>query len=251
MKIISWNVAGFRACLKKGFEEFFYKKNADIYCLQEVKATKEQIPFNPKDYYCYLYPAERKGYSGTMIYSKIKPLSVSKGINVEQHDHEGRVITLEFNDFYLITVYVPNVKRDLSRLDYRMIWEDDFRKYLKKLEEKKPVVVCGDFNVAHNEIDIKNAKANIGNAGFTYEERKKFTELIDAGFIDTYRYINNDKIQYSWWSYMGHARENNVGWRIDYFITSDIIKNKIENAYILDQTMGSDHCPIGLDINLN
>lgn len=250
MKIISWNVAGFRACLKKGFEDFFYKENADIYCLQEVKAEKEQIPFDPTDYYCYLYPAERKGYSGTMIYSKIKPINVTYGMGIDKHDHEGRIITLEFSDFYLVTEYVPNVKRDLSRLDYRMIWEDDFKKYLKKLEKKKPVVVCGDFNVAHEEIDIKNAKANIGNAGFTYEERGKFTNLLNSGFIDTFRYKNNDKVKYSWWSYMGHARENNVGWRIDYFITSDKIKDKIIDADILDDVKGSDHCPIKLDINL-
>lgn len=250
MKIISWNVAGFRACLKKGFEDFFNEENADIYCLQEVKAEKEQISFEPNGYYCYLNPAEKKGYSGTMIYTKIKPISVSYGIGIEEHDHEGRVITLEFNDFYLITEYVPNVKRDLSRLDYRMNWEDDFKAYLKKLEETKPVVVCGDFNVAHNEIDIKNDKANIGNAGFTYEERGKFTDLLAAGFIDTFRYYHENEEKYSWWSYMGNARKNNVGWRIDYFITSKGIIDKVKKADIYDNIMGSDHCPVMIELDM-
>lgn len=250
MKIISWNVAGFRACLKKGFEDFFNEENADIYCLQEVKAEKEQISFEPNGYYCYLNPAEKKGYSGTMIYTKIKPISVSYGIGIEEHDHEGRVITLEFNDFYLITEYVPNVKRDLNRLDYRMNWEDDFKAYLKKLEETKPVVVCGDFNVAHNEIDIKNDKANIGNAGFTYEERGKFTDLLAAGFIDTFRYYHENEEKYSWWSYMGNARKNNVGWRIDYFITSKGIIDKVKKADIYDNIMGSDHCPVMIELDM-
>ncbi len=248
MKIISWNVAGFRACLKKGFEDFFDKENADIYCLQEVKATADQIDFKKDNYYFYLNPAERKGYSGTAIYTKIKPISVKYGIGIEEHDNEGRVITLEFDEYYLVTQYVPNVKRELERLDYRMIWEEELKKYFKKLEEKKPVIVCGDFNVAHNEIDIKNAKANIGNAGFTYEERDKFTKLLESGFIDTYRYLYPDKIQYTWWSYMGKAREKNIGWRIDYFIVSNSIKERIEDAKILDNIMGSDHCPIELDI---
>ena len=251
MKLISWNVAGFRACLKKGFEDFFEKENADVYCLQEVKALESQIDFKPEGYYMYLNPAERKGYSGTLIYTKQKPLSVFYGIGIEEHDHEGRVITLEFNDFYLVNQYVPNVKRDLSRLDYRMVWEDEIKKYLKKLEEKKPVVMCGDLNVAHEEIDIKNAKANRGNAGFTDEEREKFTELLNAGFIDTYRYLNPDKKDmYSWWSYMGKAREKNVGWRIDYFVMSDSIKNNLKNADIYMDIQGSDHCPISLDVDL-
>ena len=251
MKIVSWNVAGFRACLKKGFEEFFKKLDADIYCLQEVKAEKDQIDFDPKGYYCYLNPAERKGYSGTLIYTKEKPLSVKFGIGIEEHDHEGRVITAEYDNFYLVNQYVPNVKRDLSRLDYRMIWEDDLKKYLKRLEKNKPVVVCGDFNVAHTEKDIKNAKANIGNAGFTYEERDKFTKLLESGFIDTFRYYNPDVVdKYSWWSYMGKAREKNVGWRIDYFIVSkDIIENVL-NPVIYDEVFGSDHCPIGIDLKL-
>ena len=250
MKIVSWNVAGFRAVLKKGFEEFFDNINADIFCIQESKVTEDQFNFSKEGYDMYLNPAEKKGYSGTLIYSKIKPISVSYGMGIEEHDHEGRIITLEFNDFYLVNEYVPNVKRDLSRLDYRMTWEDDFKKYLKKLEESKPVVVCGDFNVAHTEMDIKNARANIGNAGFTYEERGKFSDLLDAGFIDTFRYFHKDEIKYTWWSYMGHARENNVGWRIDYFITSKNIINKVKGAYIYDDIMGSDHAPIGLDIDL-
>lgn len=250
MKIVSWNVAGFRAVLKKGFEEFFDNINADIFCIQESKVELDQFNFSKEGYEMYLNPAEKKGYSGTLIYSKVKPISVSYGMGIEKHDHEGRIITLEFNDFYLVNEYVPNVKRDLSRLDYRMIWEDDFKNYLKKLEESKPVVVCGDFNVAHTEMDIKNARGNIGNAGFTYEERGKFSELLDAGFIDTFRYFHKDEIKYTWWSYMGHARENNVGWRIDYFITSKNIINKVKGAYIYDDIMGSDHAPIGLDIDL-
>ena len=250
MKIVSWNVAGFRAVLKKGFEEFFDSINADVFCIQESKVELDQFNFNKEGYDMYLYPAEKKGYSGTLIYSKVKPISVSYGMGIEEHDHEGRIITLEFNDFYLVNEYVPNVKRDLSRLDYRMVWEDDFRKFLKKLEEKKPVVVCGDFNVAHNEIDIKNAKANIGNAGFTYEERGKFSELLDAGFIDTFRYLYPDTVKYSWWSYIGGCRARNIGWRIDYFVTSKDIINKVKGAYIYDDVMGSDHAPIGLDIYL-
>ena len=251
MKIVSWNVAGFRAVLKKGFEEFFDNINADVFCIQESKVTKDQFNFSKEGYEMYLNPAERKGYSGTLIYSRIKPISVSYGMGIDEHDHEGRIITLEFNDFYLVNEYVPNVKRDLSRLDYRMTYEDDFKNYLKELEKSKPVVVCGDFNVAHTEIDIKNAKANIGNAGFTYEERGKFTDLLDAGFIDTFRYFHKDEIKYTWWSYIGNARSRNVGWRIDYFITSKNIINKVKGAYIYDDIMGSDHAPIGLDIDLN
>lgn len=251
MRIISWNVAGFRACLKKGFEEFFEKENADVYCLQEVKATEDQIDFHPDKFYFYLNPAQKKGYSGTAIYSKIKPINVTYGIGIEEHDNEGRVITLEFKEFYLVNQYVPNVKRDLSRLNYRMIWEDELKKYYKKLEENKPVIVCGDFNVAHNEIDIKNAKANIGNAGFTYEERDKFTKLLESGFIDTYRYLYPENIQYTWWSYIGAARLKNIGWRIDYFIVSENLKEKIKDAKIKDNIMGSDHCPIELEISVN
>lgn len=250
MKIISWNVAGFRACLKKGFDEFFDKENADIYCLQESKVLEDQLSYNKEGYDMYLYPAEKKGYSGTLVFTRIKPLNVSYGINIDEHDHEGRVITLEFNDFYLVNVYVPNVKRDLSRLEYRMKWEDDFKQYLKHLEEKKTVIVCGDFNVAHNEIDIKNAKANIGNAGFTYEERDKFTKLLESGFIDTFRYFHETEEKYSWWSYMGKAREKNIGWRIDYFIISKSSINNVVDSTILNDVMGSDHCPICLEVNL-
>lgn len=249
MKIISWNVAGFRACLKKGFINFFEEIDASIFALQEVKAQLDEIPFKPHDYYTYINPAEKKGYSGVLIYAKNKPLNVYYGINKEEHDHEGRVITLEYNDFYYVNCYVPNVKRDLSRLDYRMIWEDDFRSYLKSLEKSKPVIVSGDFNVAHEEIDIKNAKANIGNAGFTYEERDKFTKLLESGFIDTFRYFNpNLKDKYTWWSYMGKARERNTGWRIDYFLVSKSLISKVKKADIHSEVLGSDHCPIALEI---
>jgi len=251
MKLVSWNVAGFRACLNKGFIGFFDSVNADVFAIQESKVLQDQFKFEREGYQMILNPAEKKGYSGTLVFTKVKPLSVSFGMGIEEHDHEGRIITLEFNDFYFITEYVPNVKRDLSRLDYRMKWEDDFRAYLKKLECNKPVVVCGDFNVAHTEIDIKNAKANIGNAGFTYEERGKFTELLSNGFVDTFRYFNKDLIKYSWWSYMGKSREKNIGWRIDYFVISENIINKASNAIIYDEIMGSDHCPIGLDIDLD
>lgn len=249
MKLVSWNVAGFRACLNKGFEDFFNKIDADIFCLQEVKALKEQIPFEPKGYFEYLNPALRKGYSGTLVYTKIKPLEVTYGIGIKEHDQEGRVITLEYDNFYLVNVYVPNVKRSLERLPYRMTWEDDFLKYIKNLEKKKPVVVCGDFNVAHQEIDIKNAKQNIGNAGFTYEEREKFTRLLDSGFIDTFRYFYPNKTDaYTWWSYMGNVRERNIGWRIDYFIVSkDFIDNVID-VEIYSNILGSDHCPIGITL---
>ena len=246
MKLISWNVAGFRACLKKGFEEFFYEVDADIYCLQEVKALREQIDFNPDGYYCYLNPADKKGYSGTLIYTCYKPISVRYGIGVDEFAHEGRVITLEFDDFYLVNQYVPNVKRDLSRLNYRMKWEEELRAYLKKLEETKPVIVCGDFNVAHEEIDIKNAKSNRGNAGFTDEERAKFTELLNADFIDTYRHFHPDEERYTWWSYMGNARAKNVGWRLDYFVISKDFLSEVEDTRIYDEVMGSDHCPVGL-----
>ncbi len=249
MKIISWNVAGFRACLKKGFDDFFKEIDADIFCIQESKVMEDQFDYHPEGYYRYLNPAERKGYSGTLVYTKIKPLNVKYGMGIDEHDHEGRIITMEFSKFYVITVYVPNVKRDLSRLEYRMKWEDDFRKYLKNLEKSKPVIVCGDLNVAHEEIDLKNAKANIGNAGFTYEERGKFTELLESGFIDTFRHFNPEKEQYSWWSYMGQARAKNIGWRIDYFVVSENIINNVSNAMIYDEVLGSDHCPIRLDVD--
>lgn len=250
MKLVSWNVAGLRACLKKGFAEYFKEVDADIFCLQEVKAERDQIPFEAEGYYEYLNPAEKKGYSGTMVFTKKKPLAVTYGMGIDEHDHEGRIITLEFEDFYLVNQYVPNSKRDLSRLDYRMKWEDDFRNYLCQLKEKKNVIVCGDFNVAHEEIDIKNAKSNIGNSGFTYEERNKFTELLAAGFTDTFRYFYPDKTDiYSWWSYIGNVRARNIGWRIDYFICNNEFTGRLKEAEIYDQVMGSDHCPIGLIID--
>ena len=249
MKLVSWNVAGFRAVLKKGFEEFFDNINADIFCINESKVLEDQFDYRPDGYHMYLNPAERKGYSGVLVFSKKEPINVTYGMGIDEHDHEGRLTTLEYKDFYLVSVYVPNVKRELERLDYRMVWEDDFRKYVKKLEKKKPVVICGDMNVAHEEIDIKNAKANIGNAGFTYEERGKMTELLNSGFIDTYRYYNPEGELYTWWSYLGKAREKDVGWRIDYFLVSKNIINKVTKTYIFRDIMGSDHCPIGIDID--
>ncbi len=251
MKLVSWNVNGYRAVLNKGFKEFFDSIDADIFCLQETKMQEGQADMNFEGYNVYLNCAEKKGYSGTAIFSKKKPVSVNYGIGIKEHDLEGRVITLEFEKFYMVNVYTPNSKRELERLDYRMIWEDEFRNYLKKLEKNKPVIVCGDMNVAHEEIDLKNPKTNHHNAGFTDEERQKMTCLLNSGFIDTFRYLYPDKTDaYSWWSYMGHAREKNVGWRIDYFLVSDSLKNKIEEAEILDQVLGSDHCPVTLKIKL-
>lgn len=252
MKIISWNVAGFRACLNKGFDLFFKEVDADIFCLQEVKATEDQIPFEPIGYHRYVNPAEKKGYSGTLIYTKQKPLTWTFGMNIEEHDHEGRIITLEYTNFYMVCVYVPNVKRSLERLSYRMSWEDDFREYIKKLEKYKPVVICGDFNVAHQEIDIKNAKQNIGNAGFTKEERNKFTKLLESGLVDIYRYFYPAETNhYTWWSYMGGVRARNIGWRIDYFIISKTLCSLVTGTKILDEVYGSDHCPVELDIELD
>lgn len=251
MKINSWNVAGFRACLKKGFSNFFEQVDADIFCLQEVKATKEQYDFSPIGYEEYLFPAIKKGYSGTLIYTKIKPLNVKYGIGEEEYDDEGRTITLEFENFYLINVYVPNVKRNLERMDSRMYYEHVFKEYIKKLDDKKPVIICGDFNVAHTEIDIKNAKQNIGNAGFTKEEREKFSELLGLGLIDTFRYYHKDtRDAYTWWSYRKGVREKNIGWRIDYFLTSKRIISKVGKTMIYKDVFGSDHCPIGLEINI-
>lgn len=249
MKLISWNVNGIRACLTKGFEDIFKKLDADIFCIQETKCQPEQIELEFEGYTSYWNSAEKKGYSGTAIFTKQKPLNVTYGIGIEEHDKEGRVITLEFEKFYMVDIYTPNSKRELERLDYRQIWEDEIRKYLLKLNETKPVIMCGDLNVAHKEIDLKNPKTNRHNAGFTDEERQKMTELLDAGFTDSFRYLYPDKENaYSWWSYMGHAREKNVGWRIDYFIVSKSIENQIKDAKIYPEIMGSDHCPVGLEI---
>lgn len=253
MKLISWNVNGLRAVITKGFEDFFKEIDADIFCLQEIKMQKEQIDVNMKrifkDYYAYWNSAVKKGYSGTAVFSKEKPLNVTYGIGIEEHDQEGRVITLEFEKFYLVNCYTPNSKRELERLDYRMVWEDEFRKYLLELDMIKPVILCGDLNVAHEEIDLKNPKSNRRNAGFTDQERNKMTELLDAGFTDSFRYLYPDKKDcYSWWSYMGRSREKNVGWRIDYFIVSKSAENKIQDSCIYSDVMGSDHCPVGLYI---
>ena len=249
MKLISWNVNGIRACLNKGFAGSFKQLDADIFCLQETKCQPEQVDLEFEGYTSYWNSAEKKGYSGTAIFTKQKPLNVTYGIGIEEHDKEGRVITLEFEKFYMVDIYTPNSKRELERLDYRQVWEDEIRKYLLKLNETKPVIMCGDLNVAHEEIDLKNPKTNRHNAGFTDEERKKMTELLDAGFIDSFRYLYPDKENaYSWWSYMGHAREKNVGWRIDYFIVSKSIENEIREATIYPEIIGSDHCPVGLEI---
>lgn len=251
MKLISWNVNGLRAVLKKGFEDFFYDIDADIFCIQETKMQEGQIEdFELKGYKQYWNSAVKKGYSGTAIFTKLEPISVTYGIGIDEHDQEGRVITLEYEKFYLVNIYVPNSKRGLERLAYRMIWEDEIRKYLSNLNKIKPVIMCGDLNVAHEEIDLKNPKTNRKNAGFTDEERAKMTELLNANFIDTYRYLYPEKIEYSWWSYMGNAREKNIGWRIDYFIVSDSIKEKIKDAKIYTQIYGSDHCPVGLEIEI-
>ena len=251
MKLVSWNVNGIRACLNKGFDDFFKEVNADIFCIQETKCQEGQVDLEYDGYESFWNSAEKKGYSGTAVFTKIKPLSVKYGIGIEEHDKEGRVITLEFDKFYMVNIYTPNSKRELERLDYRQIWEDEIRKYLLKLNETKPVIMCGDLNVAHKEIDLKNPKTNTHNAGFTIEERNKMTELLDAGFVDTFRYLYPDKTDcYSWWSYMRKSREKNVGWRIDYFIVSEDIKDKIKEASIYSEVMGSDHCPVGLEIEL-
>ena len=247
MKLISWNVNGLRACCGKGFEDVFNRMEADFFCLQETKMQEGQLDLQFRGYQSYWNYAEKKGYSGTAIYTKHQPLSVAYGIGVEEHDHEGRVITLEMEQFYLVTVYVPNSQDGLKRLDYRMTWEDDFFAYLKKLEEKKPVVVCGDLNVAHQEIDLKNPKSNRKNAGFTDEERAKFSHWLEAGFTDTFRYFYPDqKDIYSWWSFRFKAREKNAGWRIDYFVTSTSLNDKLVDAKIHTEVLGSDHCPVEL-----
>lgn len=274
MKFISWNVNGIRACVKKGFLDFFNEADADIFCIQESKMQEGQLDLEFPGYHQYWNYAVKKGYSGTGIFTKEEPLSVSYGLGIEEHDQEGRVITLEFENYYFITVYTPNSQSGLARLSYRMKWEEDFLAYLKKLEEtkpvifcgdlkesqpsltqeakpkKKPIIICGDFNVAATELDLKNPKNNVKNAGFTPEEREKFKTLLDSGFTDSYRYLHPDTEKYSWWSYRFKARERNAGWRIDYFLTSDSIKDKIKDAEILTDVMGSDHCPIELDIDI-
>ena len=251
MKLISWNVNGLRACLGKGFQDVFHTLDADMFCLQETKMQPGQAQVDCDGYEEYWYSAEKKGYSGTALFTKRKPLEVVCGIGMEQHDHEGRVITAEYEEFYLVTCYTPNSQNELKRLDYRMQWEDDFRAYLLKLDAVKPVILCGDLNVAHEEIDLKNPKTNRKNAGFTDEERAKMTELLAAGFTDSFRHLHPDATDiYSWWSYRFKARQNNAGWRIDYFIVSDRIKDKIQKAEILTDIMGSDHCPVLLEIDL-
>lgn len=251
MKLISWNVNGIRACVNKGFKEFFEKINADIFCIQETKCQPEQIELEFPKYKSYWNSAEKKGYSGTAVFTKIEPISVTYGIGKKEHDKEGRIITLEYEKFYIVNCYTPNSKRELERLEYREIWEDEIRKYLLSLDKKKPVIYCGDLNVAHREIDLKNPKTNHHSAGFTDQERNKMTKLLDSGFIDTFRYLHPDEENaYTWWSYMMKAREKNIGWRIDYFITSDSIKEKIKKAKIHTDIMGSDHCPVELEINI-
>jgi exodeoxyribonuclease-3 len=249
MKLVSWNVNGIRACVQKGFMDFFNKEDADIFCIQESKMQEGQLELDMPGYYQYWNYAERKGYSGTAIFTKKEPISVQYGIGIDEHDHEGRVITLEYETFYMVTVYTPNSQTELARLDYRMRWDDDFRGYLKELDKVKPVIVCGDMNVAHEEIDLKNPKTNRNNAGFTDDERNKFTELIEAGFTDTFRdkYPTLEGI-YSWWSYRFNARKNNAGWRIDYFLVSDRIKDNVADSLIRTNVMGSDHCPVEIII---
>ena len=248
MKLVSWNVNGLRACMNKGFEDFLNNCGADAFCVQETKMQREQATFQFGDFEEYWNSAEKKGYSGTAIFTKCKPLNVTYGIGIEEHDKEGRVITAEYESFYLVTCYTPNSQRELARLDYRMSWEEVFRAYLLELDKKKPVIVCGDLNVAAEEIDLKNPKTNRFNAGFSDEERAKFRELKAAGFVDTFRYLHPEEVKYSWWSYMFHAREKNAGWRIDYFLVSKRIANAIAEAEIHPEIMGSDHCPVSLTL---
>lgn len=251
MKLISWNVNGLRAAVGKGFLDFFHESGADIFCLQETKLQEGQIELDLPGYYDYWCYADKKGYSGTALFTREKPLAVAYGMNMDEHDHEGRLITAEYDRFYMVCCYTPNAQRELTRLDYRMSWEDALRDYLKGLDRRKPVIYCGDLNVAHEEIDLKNPKSNRGNAGFTDEERGKMTELLDSGFTDTFRHLYPDRTDaYSWWSYMGRAREKNVGWRIDYFIVSDRAAGGIREASIYPDIYGSDHCPVGLDIDI-
>ncbi len=248
MKLISWNVNGLRACEGKGFRDIFHELDADFFCLQETKMQPGQLDIAFEGYESYWNSAEKKGYSGTAIFSRHQPLSVSYGIGIDEHDHEGRVITLEMSDFYLVTVYTPNAQDELRRLDYRMRWEDDFQAYLRELDKRKPVIVCGDMNVAHEEIDLKNPKTNRRNAGFTDEERAKFTQLLATGFTDTFRWLYPEEVTYSWWSYRFQARQKNAGWRIDYFVVSDRLRPHIADAKIHTQILGSDHCPVELDL---
>jgi len=249
MRFVSWNVNGLRACLTKGFMESFRDMDADVFCLQETKMQPGQAILDLPGYRQYWNSAEKKGYSGTAVFSRVEPLTVSYGLGIEEHDHEGRVITMEFDDLYLVTVYTPNSQKELARLSYRMEWEDAFREFVCKLDKKKPVVICGDLNVAHKEIDLKNPKTNHKNAGFTDEERQKFTELLQAGFTDTFRKVYPDVTgAYTWWSYLRKARANNAGWRIDYFLISNRLDNKIESATIYNEIFGSDHCPVGLEL---
>jgi len=248
MKLISWNVNGLRACEGKGFRDIFHELDADFFCLQETKMQPGQLDIAFEGYEAYWNSAEKKGYSGTAIFTRHQPLSVSYGIGIDEHDHEGRVITLEMSDFYLVTVYTPNAQDELRRLDYRMRWEDDFQAYLRELDKRKPVIVCGDMNVAHEEIDLKNPKTNRRNAGFTDEERAKFTQLLATGFTDTFRWLYPEEVTYSWWSYRFQARQKNAGWRIDYFVVSDRLRPRIADAKIHTQILGSDHCPVELDL---
>ena len=250
MKFISWNTNGFRACLGKGFDDFFKSIDADFFCIQETKMQPDQAEYTPEGYFQYWNSAEKKGYSGTAIFAKKEPISVKYGIGIPHHDTEGRAITLEYDNFYLLNVYTPNAQRELARLDYRMEWEDALREYILALDSKKPVIYCGDLNVAHNEIDLKNPKTNRMSAGFSDEERAKFSQLLDSGFVDTFRFQHPDEVKYSWWSYMFKAREKNTGWRIDYFVVSDRLKDMIKDTYILNEIFGSDHCPVGLEIDV-
>lgn len=249
MKLISWNVNGLRACVNKDFYAFFNQVNADIFCIQETKMQEDQLILDLDGYYKFFNSAEKKGYSGTAVFTRIEPLSVSFDVGIEEHSHEGRAITLEFEEFYLVNVYTPNAREGLARIDYRMKWEDDFKNYVLALDSKKPVIICGDLNVAHNEIDLKNPKQNAGNAGFSNEERGKFTALLKEGFIDTFRFLYPDTLgAYTWWSYRFNARANNAGWRIDYFLVSERIKGLVKDSIIFNEVFGSDHCPVGLII---
>ncbi len=250
MKLISWNVNGFRACLEKGFADFFAEADADFFCIQETKMQPGQADFAPEGYHSYWYSADKKGYSGTAIFTRREPISVAYGLGIDEHDHEGRAITLEYDNFYLLNVYTPNAQRELARLAYRMTWEDALRAYIRALDAKKPVIYCGDLNVAHEEIDLKNPKTNHKSAGFSDEERGKFSELLASGFTDSFRALYPDKVMYSWWSYMMKAREKNVGWRIDYFVVSDRLFPKVSDSFIQNEIFGSDHCPVGLVIDL-